>query len=227
MSERKLDELVTNCHTPKYKSQVISVSHDESGETKLDDTSRIDESVKLDLINSINKNLEDLELKLHSVEFEKDNDANFHVDFLTACSNLRARNYRIAESTRLQVKVIAGKIIPAVVTTTSAIVSLNSLELLKIVKGCDVRLLKNHALNLSSSFFAPWMPDKDQPVARNENANVLYEFSEWDQIKVSLGASCAIGGFIDAVMEECSQKCGHSEAEVYSVQSPDDEEKEL
>ena len=30
-------------------------------------------------------------------EFEKDDDTNYHVDFITACSNLRARNYKIKE----------------------------------------------------------------------------------------------------------------------------------
>ena len=32
--------------------------------------------------------------KLCPVEFEKDDDSNFHMDFITACSNLRASNYR-------------------------------------------------------------------------------------------------------------------------------------
>lgn len=32
--------------------------------------------------------------KLSPVEFEKDDDSNFHMDFITACSNLRASNYR-------------------------------------------------------------------------------------------------------------------------------------
>jgi len=30
-------------------------------------------------------------------EFEKDDDSNYHIDFITAASNLRARNYRIKE----------------------------------------------------------------------------------------------------------------------------------
>jgi len=37
-------------------------------------------------------------------EFEKDDDSNHHVDFITACSNLRARNYKIGEADRHKTK---------------------------------------------------------------------------------------------------------------------------
>ena len=36
------------------------------------------------------------DLKIFPIEFEKDDDTNFHMDFITACSNLRAENYDIA-----------------------------------------------------------------------------------------------------------------------------------
>jgi len=39
-------------------------------------------------------------LKINSVEFEKDDDTNHHIDFVTACANLRARNYKIEEGSR-------------------------------------------------------------------------------------------------------------------------------
>ncbi len=35
--------------------------------------------------------------RLNPQEFEKDDDSNFHMDFITAASNLRARNYKIPE----------------------------------------------------------------------------------------------------------------------------------
>ena len=37
---------------------------------------------------------------LNAAEFEKDDDSNFHIDFINSCSNLRARNYKITESDR-------------------------------------------------------------------------------------------------------------------------------
>ena len=38
-------------------------------------------------------------------DFEKDDDANFHIDFLTAATNLRAINYNIKQSSRHQAKI--------------------------------------------------------------------------------------------------------------------------
>jgi ubiquitin-activating enzyme E1 len=49
------------------------------------------------------------------IKFEKDDDRNFHVDFATAATNLRATIYGIEPTDRLRVKSVAGRIIPAMV----------------------------------------------------------------------------------------------------------------
>jgi len=63
--------------------------------------------------------------------FEKDDDSNWHVSFITAASNLRSLNYGIPISTFDETKGIAGKIVPAVVTTTSIVAGLISMEIIK------------------------------------------------------------------------------------------------
>jgi ubiquitin-activating enzyme E1 len=86
---------------------------------------------------------------LVSQEFEKDDDKNFHIDFITACSNLRAINYRIQPASRHQCKVIAGKIIPALATTTAMITGLVALEYYKLVKDLPVTAFYNSNPNLA------------------------------------------------------------------------------
>ena len=53
-----------------------------------------------------------LGLTLFEDEFEKDDDANFHIAFITAASNLRATGYGIAPESFFRTKLVAGKIIP-------------------------------------------------------------------------------------------------------------------
>ncbi|KII73336.1 Ubiquitin-like modifier-activating enzyme 1 [Thelohanellus kitauei] len=119
-------------------------------------------------------------LVINDIVFEKDDDTNHHIDFIYAASNLRAFNYRIPFSDKLTVKLIAGKIVPAIATTTAAISGLACLEFYKIVSGyADVKYFRNSFLNLALAFST-----FSEPVKCKINKFRGLETSIWFKIEI-------------------------------------------
>jgi ubiquitin-activating enzyme E1 len=88
------------------------------------------------------------------IEFEKDNDENNHINFITATSNMRAINYGIEPVNSYATKGIAGKIIPALATTTSMIAGLACMEFYKVLhKYKTVGEYRNTFANLALPLF--------------------------------------------------------------------------
>lgn len=85
-------------------------------------------------------------------EFEKDDDKNGHIDFIHAASNLKAETFKIEKYDRIKTKLIAGKIIPAVASTTAAIVGLVSLQLYTLCQTTEIKYLRNCNLNFIFKF---------------------------------------------------------------------------
>lgn len=64
-------------------------------------------------------------------------------------ANLRARNYKLEEMEWITVKLKAGRIMPALSTTTSCIAALQTIELVKYLRGCSLESMRNSFLNLA------------------------------------------------------------------------------
>jgi ubiquitin-activating enzyme E1 len=118
---------------------------------------------------------------LRSVDFEKDDDDNGHVTFVKAASNLRAMCYGIPPVDAMETRRIAGKIIPAMITTTAVVSSLSCVELLKLLQEAPMTRHRNAFINLALPLFAFSVPLPAEQVAGPHGT----KFSLWDKIVIS------------------------------------------
>ena len=93
-------------------------------------------------------------------DFEKDDDLNFHIAFITAACNLRCDNYAINRTDFHACKVIAGKIIAAIATTTAAVCGLVILELFKLVQGKGTTAYMNRAIGLAVNSYTSFTQEE-------------------------------------------------------------------
>lgn len=146
---------------------------------------------------------------LEPLEFEKDEDANRHIDFVAAFSNLRARNYRIPEAPRHRVKMIAGKIIPAVATTTAAVTGLALLELYKLAQGAPPDAFRECNLNLAVNHYVVMEPappirvrSKDFDITAGGPVRAVPEgHTVWDSTVVREGRDLTLAELLERLRE--------------------------
>ena len=113
-------------HTYREKTIEVNIEKDETN---------IELSVnEVEKIISILKNTSDKKrYKIMPIEYDKDVDYMLHL--MSPVCNLRAEIYNINSASILDIKMISGRIVPALSTTTTVIAGLVTLEILKKLKG--------------------------------------------------------------------------------------------
>lgn len=164
------------------------------------------ESIVLDKLNGA-KTGASLLPELNLADFEKDDESNGHVAFVTAASNLRAMAYGIPPADAMETRRVAGRIVPAMITTTGLVSALSCLELVKVLKGLPLKLHRNAFVNLALPFFAFTAPMPAEEIAGvNGKTHTI-----WDRIVIKGSSkspveSMTLRKFLSKVQKKAS--CG-------------------
>lgn len=180
ITQKQLQQFLKKAQPPKIDKPVHIIVENENKDkdiTSSKDQVSTGKSIS-DLVESLPEIKEINDINVYPLEFEKDDDTNFHIDFVTSASNSRAINYNIPIADKFKTKCIAGKIIPAIITTTSLVSGLAMVEFIKVLQRFDkVEQYSNVFVNLSLPVFAFSDPIK---ISKIKAGN--FEYSIWDRI---------------------------------------------
>jgi ubiquitin-activating enzyme E1 len=142
----------------------IAATEEELKEEKKRQESKLESASDLDrLCNSILQSLptpqelQHAQVRLQSVDFDKDIDSHMHV--VASSGNLRARNYKIPEADLHTSRGIAGKITPAIATTTALVTGAICMEIYKLILNKKANQYLNTFTNLAVPLFTSMEPE--------------------------------------------------------------------
>lgn len=168
--------------------QGVKIAANDAEEAKNTDTMDTGDAEADEIWGSLPKPSELAGFRLAGIEFDKDVDD--HMLFVTACSNLRAMNYSIPTEDTHRSRAIAGRIIPAIATTTAMVGGLICFELYKIIgtprKELTLDAYKNGFINLAIPFVTfsePTPPVKTKAMLKGKEWN----WTAWDSMDMNLG----------------------------------------
>ncbi|CAN4113790.1 unnamed protein product [Withania somnifera] len=176
---KKLSEAVNNVIVPDFKPREDAEIVTDEKATSLSTAFIDDAAVINELISKLEYSRKYLppDISMKPIQFEKDDDTNYHMDLTPALASMRARNYGIPEVDTLKAKFIAGRIIPAIATTTAMATGLVFLELYKVLDGGHtLEDYRNTFSNLALPLFS--MAEPVPPKVIKDNPT-LTELIQW------------------------------------------------
>jgi hypothetical protein len=173
-----IKSLVPKLSVPEYLRVLTSVDANTGVATNT--TSDGSESLITGLLEELRAEVNGARLPImEAIEFEKDDDLNFHIAFVTSAANLRCDNYSLRRTDFQSCKVIAGKIIAAIATTTAAVCGLVVLELFKLTMDKSTDDLKTGAISLAVNYYG--IADRNPPA--KHFTKVVYELPTEEDIE--------------------------------------------
>lgn len=120
---------------------------------------------------------------------------------VASVSNLRARNYRIPEADLHTSRGIAGKITPAIATTTALVTGLICMELYKLLQKKPVTKLMNTFSNLAIPLFTSMEPEPPKSTTALLKDGKEWKWTQWDRIDIT-NPNMTVEQLIDFLTEE-------------------------
>lgn len=203
LSEETVIRVLSDVKIPEYRPSEKCIETDETAKKpdhmKMPLSSEEEREAIIQLEQAIaTGNVTAERLQMSPLQFEKDDDGNGHMDFVTSASALRAKMYSIEPADRLKTKRIAGKIIPAIATATAAVAGLVALELVKVVGGYEFESFKNCFFNLAIPVVVLTEP---AAVKQSHIRDNIY-FSIWDCWTIFGHEDFTLSDFMNAVREK-------------------------
>ena len=212
LSDENLRKMSSQVKLPEFKAQSIKESeineeeedipHNENENNEEENKKITEENIRkiqniLDELEKIDEKKYNYE-KINPEKFEKDHDENGHIDFVHFSSILRAKNYNIQPCERNKTKIISGKIIPTILTSTASIAGIASLQVFTLLQTHDINYIRKCFFNLGRVEFILDIPSKpiyktDQKINKliSVPTKVIPENSScWDKIKINGSKTC-------------------------------------
>ena len=177
------------------KKEIVKEKENIIKEEKIPEPQELINSFDNNILEKIRKNENNIREKINSInaiKFEKDNDDNYHINFIMSFSNLRAKNYYIEPSNFLNTKEIAGNIIPAIASTTAAVTGIVCLQIYTLLQTNDINSFKNISFNLAVSEFDLFTPEEKRYITDIQKTErscgikaIPGKFTIWDKLDIN------------------------------------------